>query len=101
MLNRLHAYAQREHLIIDTAKSEVAHFNSSGSDLPAFCIRGVTLAHKKSFKYLGMMFHECMSMSQSSEHATGPFMASAFWVLQFVCEKFLANRPYVSLWLGK
>eukprot|EP00983_Pelagomonas_calceolata_P003719 121791-Pelagomonas_calceolata.AAC.1 len=44
-------------------------------------------------------------MAKSSEHAAGPFMASAlkqiFGVRQFVREKFLANRLYVSLWLGK
>eukprot|EP00983_Pelagomonas_calceolata_P006249 206960-Pelagomonas_calceolata.AAC.1 len=40
-------------------------------------------------------------MAKSSEHAAGPFKASAFRVRQFVCENFLANRPYVSLWLGK
>eukprot|EP00983_Pelagomonas_calceolata_P077403 1153842-Pelagomonas_calceolata.AAC.1 len=28
-------------------------------------------------------------------------MASAFRVRQFVRENFLANRPYMSLWLGK
>eukprot|EP00983_Pelagomonas_calceolata_P032472 1018408-Pelagomonas_calceolata.AAC.1 len=84
MLNRLHAYAQRKHLIINTAESEVVHFKSSGSDLPVFCIGGVPLAHKEFSKYLGMMFHKCMSMAKSSEHAAGPFMAQ-----------------YVSLWLGK
>eukprot|EP00983_Pelagomonas_calceolata_P074669 1152643-Pelagomonas_calceolata.AAC.2 len=96
MLNRLHAYAQRKHLIINPAKSEVVHCNSSGPDLPVFRIGGVPLAHKESFKYLGMMFHKCMSMAKSSEHAAGPFMASASRVRQFVREKFLANRPYVS-----
>eukprot|EP00983_Pelagomonas_calceolata_P006251 207064-Pelagomonas_calceolata.AAC.1 len=50
MLNRLHAYAQRKHLVINSAKSEVVHFNSSGSDLPVFRIGGVPLAHKESFK---------------------------------------------------
>eukprot|EP00983_Pelagomonas_calceolata_P004869 159318-Pelagomonas_calceolata.AAC.1 len=40
-------------------------------------------------------------MAKSSEHAAGPFMASAFRVGQFVRENFLANRPYVSLWLWK
>eukprot|EP00983_Pelagomonas_calceolata_P010119 328685-Pelagomonas_calceolata.AAC.2 len=100
-LNRLHAYAQRKHLIINTAKSEVAHFNSSGSDLPVFHIGGAPLAHKESFKYLGMMFHKCTSMSKSSEHATGPFRASACRVRQFVRENFLASRPFVFLWLGK
>eukprot|EP00983_Pelagomonas_calceolata_P132733 1161900-Pelagomonas_calceolata.AAC.16 len=78
MLKRLHACAQRKHLIINTAKSEMVHFNSSGSDLPVFCIGGAPLAHKDSFKYLGMMFHKCMSMAKSSEHAAGPLMKSAF-----------------------
>eukprot|EP00983_Pelagomonas_calceolata_P077727 1153978-Pelagomonas_calceolata.AAC.1 len=94
-------YAQRKHVIINTAKSEVVHFNSSGSDLPVFCIGGVPLAHKESFKYLGMMVHKCMSMDKSSEHAAGTFLASAFRVRQFVCENLLAKRPCVSLWLGK
>eukprot|EP00983_Pelagomonas_calceolata_P003603 117279-Pelagomonas_calceolata.AAC.1 len=104
MLNRLHAFAQRKHLVINTAKSEVVHYNSSGSDLPVFHVGGVPLAHKESFRYLGVMCYKCMSMAKSSEHATGPscpFMASAFRVRQFVCDNFLANRPYLSLWLGK
>eukprot|EP00983_Pelagomonas_calceolata_P054069 1143555-Pelagomonas_calceolata.AAC.1 len=40
-------------------------------------------------------------MAESSEHAAGPLMASAFRVRQFVRENFLANRPYVPLRLGK
>ena len=40
-------------------------------------------------------------MIKSSTHAAGPFMASAFWVRQFVCEHSLVNRPCISLWLGK
>eukprot|EP00983_Pelagomonas_calceolata_P025068 788163-Pelagomonas_calceolata.AAC.1 len=40
-------------------------------------------------------------MAKSSEHAAGPFMASAFRVRQFVREDFLGNRPYMSLWLEK
>eukprot|EP00983_Pelagomonas_calceolata_P034904 1093630-Pelagomonas_calceolata.AAC.1 len=79
MLNRLHAYAERKHLIVNTAKSEVVHFNSSGSDLPVFRNGGVPLAHKEYFRYLGMMFHKCMNTAKSPEHATGPFMVSAFW----------------------
>eukprot|EP00983_Pelagomonas_calceolata_P122916 1160951-Pelagomonas_calceolata.AAC.1 len=47
------------------------------------------------------MFHKCMSVAKSSEHAAGPFIASAFRVRQFICENFLENRLYVSLWLGK
>eukprot|EP00983_Pelagomonas_calceolata_P017366 544751-Pelagomonas_calceolata.AAC.1 len=79
VLNRLYAFAQRKHLVISTAKSEVVHFDFSGSDLPVFRIGGMPLAHKESFKYLGMMFHKCMSMVKSSKHATSPFMAFAFW----------------------
>eukprot|EP00983_Pelagomonas_calceolata_P120487 1160713-Pelagomonas_calceolata.AAC.2 len=40
MLNCLHAYAQRKRLIINTAKFEVVHIDSSGSDLPVFRIGG-------------------------------------------------------------
>eukprot|EP00983_Pelagomonas_calceolata_P013556 433883-Pelagomonas_calceolata.AAC.1 len=71
--------------------------------MAVFRIGGVPLAHKdsESFRHLGMMFHKCMSMAKSSEHATVPFMASTFRVRQFVRENFLANRPNVSLWLGK
>ena len=101
MLDRLHVYAQRKHLIINTAKSEVVHFNSSGPDVPVLRIGEVPLVHKESFKYLGMMFHKRMSMAKSSEHAVGPFMASAYRIRQFVQEKSLTGRPHVSLWLGK
>ena len=55
MLDRLHMYAQRKHLIINTAKSEVVHFNSSGPDVFVLRIGEVPLVHKESFKYLGMM----------------------------------------------
>ena len=54
------------------------------------------------------MFHKRMSMAKSSEHAAGPFMASAYRIRQFslfktpdFSEKFLTGRPHVSLWLGK
>ena len=70
MLDRLHVYAQRKHLIINTAKSEVVHFNSSGPDVPVLRIGEVPLVHKESFKYLGMMFHKRMSMAKSSEQDT-------------------------------
>ena len=91
-------YAQQKHLIINTANSEVVHFNSSG---PVLHCGRVPLVHKESFKYLGMMFHKRKSMAKSSEHAAGPFMASAYRIRQFVQEKSLTGRPHVSLWLGK
>eukprot|EP00983_Pelagomonas_calceolata_P022926 720728-Pelagomonas_calceolata.AAC.1 len=53
MLNRLHAFAQRKHLIINTAKPEVSR----------------------------QTFHKYMSMAKFSEHSAGPFMASAFWAV--------------------
>eukprot|EP00983_Pelagomonas_calceolata_P001213 41706-Pelagomonas_calceolata.AAC.1 len=74
MLNHLGHYARRKHLLINTAKSEVVHFNLSGSNLPVLSVGGEPLAHKESFKYLGMWFHKNMSMAKSSEHVTGPFM---------------------------
>ena len=48
MLNRLHAYAHKKHLIINTKKSEVVHFNSRGSNLPTFTVGGVALQCKES-----------------------------------------------------
>jgi len=97
MLDRLHVYAQRKHLIINTAKSEVVHFNSSGPDVTVLRVGEVPLVHKESFKYLGIIFHKRMSMDKSSEHAVGPFMASAYIIRQFVQGKSLTGRPHVSL----
>jgi len=48
MLNFLHWYAQSKHLIINIAKSEVVRFNSSGSNVPAFKVGRVPLAHNDS-----------------------------------------------------
>jgi hypothetical protein len=92
MLNRLDWYAQRKHLIINTAKSEVVHFNSSGSNVPVFKDGRVPLVHRDSFEYLGMTFYRRMSMIKSSKHAAGPFMASAFRVRQFVRESSLVRE---------
>jgi len=49
MLNRLDGYARRKGLTINTAKSEVVHFN-----VPAFSVGGAPLANKDPFRYLGM-----------------------------------------------
>jgi hypothetical protein len=38
------------HLITNTANSEVVHFNLSGSNVPAFNVGKVLLAHKDYFK---------------------------------------------------
>ena len=101
MLNRLHAYAHRKHMIINTSKSEVVHFNSSGSNLPTFTIGGVALQCKESFKYLGMVYHKCLNMEKSSEHVTGAVMAASGRILQFVRDYELDSSPQATLWLGK
>ncbi len=57
MLNRLDGYASRKGLTINTAKSDVFHFNSHGYNVPAFGVGGAPLANMDSFKYLGMIFY--------------------------------------------
>jgi len=57
MLDRLDRYARRKGLTINTAKSEVVHFNSHGLNVPAFSVGGAPLVSKDSFKYLGMVFY--------------------------------------------
>eukprot|EP00983_Pelagomonas_calceolata_P059008 1145741-Pelagomonas_calceolata.AAC.3 len=101
MLDRLDVHAWKKYLIINIAKSEVVHFNSSGPNLPVFSVGGVPLAHKESFKDLGMLFNKHISMAKSSGHITGSFMASAYQIRQFVGKHALRDRPHVTLWLGK
>ena len=55
MLSRLAVYARNKHLIVNTFKSEVVHFNSAGENVPVFDVGGATLHHKDSFRYLGMV----------------------------------------------
>jgi len=59
------------------------------------------LAHKDSFKYLGMVFNRVLNMSASSEHAARPMLAAAYRVRAFVREHTLGDRPFASLWLAK
>eukprot|EP00983_Pelagomonas_calceolata_P108956 1159508-Pelagomonas_calceolata.AAC.1 len=68
MLHRLDVYARKKHLIINTVKSEVVHFNSKGNNLPAFMIGNDMFAHnlKDSFKHLGMMFYRTLNMAQET-----------------------------------
>eukprot|EP00967_Tisochrysis_lutea_P053665 scaffold66843_cov22-Tisochrysis_lutea.AAC.1 len=49
---RLNVYVRKNHLIINTAKSEVMHFNSNGIILPVFMIDSDTLAYKDSSNIL-------------------------------------------------
>ena len=52
-------------------------------------------------KYLGMIFNRRMSMIKSSKHAAGPFMASTFWVRQFVRENSLVIGYMCLCGLGR
>ena len=78
MLSRLAVYARNKHLIVNTFKSEVVHFNSAGENVPVFDVGGATLHHKDSFRYLGMVFYRTLNMAKSAEHAARPFLASAY-----------------------
>ena len=40
-------------------------------------------------------------MAKSAEHASRPFLASAYRICKFVCEHALADRPHNSLWLAQ
>jgi len=39
-------------------------------------------------------------MAKSAEHASRPFLASAYRIRRFVREHTLADRPHTSLWLA-
>ena len=51
MLSCSVVYARNKHLIVNTAKPEVVHFNSADENVPAFNVGSATLRHKGSFKY--------------------------------------------------
>ena len=55
MLSRLAVYARNKHLMVNTSKSEVVHFNSAGENVPVFDVGGATLHHKDSFRYLDLI----------------------------------------------
>jgi len=76
MLSRLAVYARNKHLIVNTSKSEVVHFNSAGENVPVVNVGGATLHHKDSFRYLGMVFYRTLNMAKSADHAARPFLAS-------------------------
>ena len=94
-------YTKNKHLIVNTSKSEVVHFNSTGENVPVFDVGGAALHHKDSFRYLGMVFYRTLNMAKSAEHASRPFLASACRIRRFVREHALADRPHTSLWLAK
>ena len=55
MLSRLAVYARNKHLMVNTSKSEVVHFNSAGENVPVFDVGGATLHHKDSFRSLDLI----------------------------------------------
>ena len=94
MLDRLHGYAPRKHLVVNTAKSEVVHFNTNPtSSVPEFRLGTDTLQCTDSFRYLGMHFPRRLNMSVAADHAVQPFMAAAQRVRQFARSHALLNRP--------
>ena len=80
MLSRLAVYTRNKHLIVNTSKSEVVHFDSAGENVPVFDVGGATLHHKYSFRYLGMVFYRTLNMAKSAEHASRLFLASAYGI---------------------
>jgi len=102
MLDRLHSYAPRKHLVVNTAMSEVVHFNTKNqSSVPEFRLGSVVLPSKDSFCYLGMHFTRRHNMRAAADHAVQPFMAAAQRVRQFLRSHALLGRPDTALWLGK
>jgi len=102
MLNRLVVYARSKHLTINTAKSEVVHFNSKRSaQVPTFILAGAALKCSDSSKYLGMTYHRTLNMTASSEHAAKPMLAAAHRICGFVWDTALCDIPFASLWLAK
>jgi hypothetical protein len=97
MLSRLAVYAKNKHVIVNTSKSEVVHFNSAGGNVPVFDVGGATLHHKDSFRYPGMVFYSTLNMAKSAEHASHPFLASAYRIRRFVRKHALADRPHTFL----
>ncbi len=102
MLNRLVVYARSKHLTINSAKSEVVHFNSKvRCSLALFMSARVALKCSDSFKYLGMTFYWTHNVTASSEHAAIPTLAAAHPIRGFVQDTALCDGPFASLWLAK
>jgi len=103
MLNKLRTYARKKGLTVNTAKSEVVHFNSkSVSPLQnPFTYNGVVLPEKDRFKYLGMPLDRRMNPKISEEHAVRPYMAAQSRISEFAKSHDIKSRPHAMLWLSK
>ena len=98
---RLAVYARNKHLIVNTSKSEVVHFNSAGDNVPVFYVGGATLHYKHSFRYSGIVFYRTLNMAKSAEHVARPFLASAYKIRIFVREHALADRPHIHFFVAR
>ena len=77
LLSWLAVSARNKHLIVNTSKSEVVHFNAAGENVPVLNVGSATLHHKDPFRCLGMVLYRTLNMAKSAEHASRPFLASA------------------------
>ena len=48
-----------------------------------------------------MFFYRTLNKAKSAEHASRPFLASAYRIRRFVREHAFADRPHTFLWLAK
>jgi hypothetical protein len=103
MLNKLRTCAEKKGLTVNTAKSEVVHFNSkSVSPLQnPFTYDGVVLSEKDRFKYLGMLLDRRMNPKIAEEHAVRPYLAAQSRIYGFAKSHDLKSRPHAMLWFSK
>jgi len=102
MLNKLRTYAEKKGLTVNTAKSEVVHFNSKSlSFAKSVPNDGVVLPEKDRFKYLGMLLDRGMNPKIAEEHAVRPYMAAQSRISEFAKIHDLKSRPQAMLWLSK
>ena len=100
MLTRLAVYARNKHLIVNTSKSEVCT-STPLVKMFLFLMLAVPPFITKILRYLGVVFYKTLNMAKSAEHASRPFLASAYRIRRFVREHTLADRQHTSLWLAK
>jgi hypothetical protein len=67
----------------NTAKSEVVHFNSSGSNVSVFNVKRVLLTHKHDFKYLRMVFYNIRPMNMIKSSARRWFFYGICFLIGF------------------
>jgi len=102
VLSRLAVYTRNKHLIVNTSKSEVVHFNSAGENVPVFDVGGATLYHKDYFRYLGMVFYRTLTWLSLLNTRPVLFLPLPIGYID-LCVNTLwqTGRTYTSLWLAK